>query len=152
MTARKVTPALAAEWSGILEDALATGEKKSNVFKRISDQYGVSFTCVRYHLNPVYRIRSLADQHERYARRKHALRYQKHYHRLLRCPGRYLAKVFGSTAEASTSEIADHVADLTEGVIGERMVQRMVDRYVDEARGPPFLEQAEPGVYRRLDR
>ena len=155
MKQEKVASAEVAKWQEILSDSLAEGAKKSPVYMSIASEYGVSYTTVRYHLDPGYRERSNAAARRRYkklSRRKILRRrYNRNYQRLNRHPERFIGSVFKETDRASTDEISTMLLEFTEGVrFRPATIGKLLDKYIKVARAPPYIQEIDNDVYGRI--
>jgi len=155
MSISKDNPEILQEWLTIFQQETAKGVKKSPIYKSIAGTYGVSFTTVKYHLDAGYRSQMLRYRQNRYRKRSRrriqVRRYNRNYHRFTLNPERYLSRIFDLTDQASAAEIAAQLPEHTEGVrFRPATVQTQLERYVAQQRGPPYLQEVEPGVYRRV--
>ena len=95
------------------------------------------------------RVRSRRQRPKKYTRR-----YARNYYRLTKHPERYLAKVFDSRVEADIDTITAEVRHLAERTPFKSItVERVLRRYADgqrarTIRGPPYLHEVTPGVWR----
>lgn len=145
MSTPKNNPDILQDWCNIFSEYTAQGMKKSNIYYSIAKAYGVSYSTVRYYLNPAYRIchmRSERERNRRQARsRKHIRTYNRNYRRLTRNPERFLAVVFQSVEQATPDEISTSLLEFTEGVsFRPATIQKILDKYIREERGPPYLK------------
>jgi hypothetical protein len=76
--------------------------------------------------------------------------YREVYRRLQYRPEIFLQKLFGSRTQATVDEIADFVPEFYFGA-GEfpsSTMAKLLGKYITSRRGPPYLQEVEPGVYR----
>ena len=148
-----ISPETVREWREIVTDYSMQGRPKSQAYFYIAAAYGTSYTTVRYHLEPLQREHWLQNKKERskklWRKKSQLRRYNRNYRRLTRRPERFLSQVFNDRQEASVGEIQNEVSELAEGVMFEpSTIRKILDKYVENNRGPPFIELAEEGVYR----
>ena len=167
MPSPKDDPKILHEWREIFSQYTAQGIKKSNAYYRIAEAYEVSYTTVRYHLNSEYRARTLNAQHERYKKRSQRRiqiemkrsrrriqirRYNRNYRRLIRNPEQLLSLVFESAEQMSAEGISEKIPKLCEGVhFWPATIQKHLDCYIAQERGPPYLRQKVPDIYYMVD-
>ena len=78
-------------------------------------------------------------------------KYNRNFRRLTVHPEKFLTEIFDSIKQGSVQDIAERLPELTEGVhFGSKLVKRLLTEYVAEARGPPYIREIEPGVYRKV--
>ena len=78
-------------------------------------------------------------------------KYIRTYERLMRRPERFMAEVFRTATQATAPEISLIVAELNEGVVFRPdTIRKLLDRYIGEGRGPPYIEEVQPGTYRSI--
>lgn len=153
MTTPTDDPDILHEWRKILSEYVGGGSTKSDAYYAIAGAYGVSYTTVRYHLDPFQRSGRRRYHRERYRRlsrmKKRIRRYGRNYRRLTRHPERFLSKIFEETEQLSVNEIAAALLPLTDGTrFRPKTVQKLLSRYTQQARGPPYLQEDGGGVYR----
>lgn len=78
-------------------------------------------------------------------------KYNRNLGRLRRHPEKFLNKVFDSAKQDSSEGIAKHLLEFTEGIrFGPKTIERVLDKYITELRGPPYIKKTEPGIYRKV--
>lgn len=78
-------------------------------------------------------------------------RYNRNMQRLTVHPERFLAKIFDSMKQGSVQDIVECLPELTEGTcFGPKLVGKLLAKYATEVRGPPYIREVEPGVYRKV--
>lgn len=85
------------------------------------------------------------------AKRPERRRYQRWYKRLVRTPERTILKDIVREAEVVDVSTAQRMVYEDTGIeFGEEAISAFLRHYVERARGPPFIEESEPGLYRRI--
>lgn len=75
--------------------------------------------------------------------------YQRWYRRLTRHPEHYaLGDILSDGELHRVGDLQQALQEHTGVDFGTRSVATFLDRYIEMARGPPFIEEVEPGVYR----
>lgn len=128
-------------WSVCQELAIQTGYRPETVLLYLDQEYG--------------KRKQAADRasHRRsYARKKRLRIYRRNQMRLERQAEQYLAIVFQSrelaNLETITAQIHDQIPERQPGQFKEPMIERLLHRYMIKNRGPPYLIEVQPGVYR----
>jgi len=76
-------------------------------------------------------------------------RHQKYYCRLIKYPERVLAQIFDGEQELDVQAITEGIHQQFDDIsFKSTTVERLLSKYVELARGPPYLERPQPGVYR----
>lgn len=160
MRITKERPEILSEWNQIFQTEKARGLKKSPIYKMIADTYNVSFTAVKYHLDPGYRAYKSRYAHERYRelsrrrnhRRSYRRWYNRNYRRFTRNPERYLTSMFEFSEQMSADEITARLRKQLEGIhFRTATIQGFMSRYITDGLGPPYLQEVEPGAYIKVN-
>jgi len=77
--------------------------------------------------------------------------YQGWYHRLIRSPENSpLTELFNDDGLINASTVQQFLHEKTSVKFGQKAVGTFLQRYVDNGRGPPYLQEVESCVYRRV--
>lgn len=153
MPTPKQNPKILSEWTKNFSEHTAQGMKKSKAYNLIAQKYGVSYTAVRYHLNPQFRNHQLSSNRKRYHQKIWVRKYNRNYRRLTRTPDKFLSYIFDLDKQTSLDEITVGITELAEGVqFRSSTVERLLNKYIHNKRGPPFLERVSSYVYRIRDK
>lgn len=80
-----------------------------------------------------------------------AKNYQTWYHRLLRRPETtILGEIFGNDDDLDVPDVRRLFFERTSVDLGPQAMSTVLKRYAANGRGPPFIEEARPGTYRRI--
>jgi hypothetical protein len=152
-------------WRQAFTHYVEAGASRWRAYAQVAGDHGVGTTTVACHLDPAirnrYRLasrryyaqpdnaaRRAARQQER-NRRPEVREYQLWYHRLFRRPERNgLGWIFGDHEEHSVTEVRQALREYTGVDFGPGTISAFVQRYIEGGRGPPYVEEIEPGVYR----
>lgn len=91
------------------------------------------------------------DRRHASAKRPEYRRYQRWYKRLTRKPEEtVLGEFFSGNETFDAPTVQRMLYQETSVEFGDEAVSSFLRHYVQKARGPPFIEEVEPGVYRKI--
>jgi hypothetical protein len=83
--------------------------------------------------------------------RPESVSYQVLYHRFYRCPETsILGELFKENDSLDTQTVQRILCERISTKFGPQAVSTLLGRYASRARGPPYIEEVEPGIYRRI--
>ncbi|HUU16661.1 MAG TPA: hypothetical protein VMW72_05885 [Sedimentisphaerales bacterium] len=152
MPSPKNNPKILGEWFKTFSEAQAAGTPKSCVYRSIARSYQVSFSTVKYYLDPHYKELHKRRERQRYRefakRRRDIRRYNRYYRRLTRNPETFLSSMFNFAEQVSLEDITAVATELAKGIqFRSSTIERLLSRYIRNKQGPPFLEQTKDGAY-----
>jgi len=142
-------PELKDQWQKLYEKALSQGHTKATAYRTIGQKYGVCPSTIRYHLDSKRRWQHQERERQRYRTLQQKRKYQRNYKRLRRRPDHIFRKVFHSQTELAFEIVTEQVCRFLEDVPFQRTtIERLLNDYIKQAQGPPFIEQTEARTYR----
>jgi len=152
MTTPKKNVEILREWREKFALERARGAKKGEAYQSVAKAYDVSPWAVRYYLDPRYRDSNLRSKRKQYRRLVNKRRHQRNYHRLIRNTESFLTSIFESPDQISSDDIAHQLSRLTENIrFRSTTIQKTLDKYIGQGRGPPYIEKVSDTIYRRVN-
>jgi len=155
-------PRILLDWQAYRDRRTRENANLWQVCRELAERYDCAPITVRYHIDQSYQERKMeadrAKAARRYARLKHKRAYEKQYRRITRHPGEYLARVFESRGQAEINTIVAEFRSLADDLpFTSRLITRLLRKYETDqrqgrARGPPWLREAEPGIWAYNDK